>query len=192
MSEVRVTGPLAPFAVEFEAELLEWGYTPLTVVNQLRQMGRLSHWIEENGLTVAELSDERVEEFLAWQRSVGRHRGSWSRPGLRCLLGVLRRLGAADPEGPAVVTSSMEVLLASFERHLLAERGLTAGTIRGYVRHARQLLDGLASSGGLGCVTAGKVTEAVVGESGAVSVSATQFFIAGLRSFLRFCFIEGV
>lgn len=36
------------------------------------------------------------------------------------------------------------------------------------------------------------MTEAVLGESGAVSVSATQFFVAGLRSFLRFCFIEGV
>lgn len=29
-------------------------------------------------------------------------------------------------------------------------------------------------------------------ESAAVSVSATQFFVAGLRSFLRFCFVEGL
>jgi integrase/recombinase XerD len=32
----------------------------------------------------------------------------------------------------------------------------------------------------------------VLRESAAVSVSATQFFVAGLRSFLRFCFIEGL
>ncbi|MDT7720534.1 MAG: hypothetical protein QOE94_1545, partial [Mycobacterium sp.] len=25
-------------------------YTPLTVVNQLRQVARLSHWLETNGL----------------------------------------------------------------------------------------------------------------------------------------------
>ena len=29
-------------------------------------------------------------------------------------------------------------------------------------------------------------------ESAVVSVSATQYFVAGLRSFLRFCFIEGL
>lgn len=192
VSEVRVMGPLAPFAVDFKAKLMERGYTPLTVVNQLRQMGRLSRWIEDKGLTVAELSDERVEEFLACQRAVGCHRGSWSRPGLRCLLELLRGLGAVNSEGPVVVTSLMEVLLASFEGHLFAERGLAAGTVRGYVRHARRFLDGLSPSGGLARVTAGKVTEAVLRESAAVSVSATQFFIAGLRSFLRFCFIEGL
>jgi integrase/recombinase XerD len=36
------------------------------------------------------------------------------------------------------------------------------------------------------------VTAAVLRESTAVSVSATQFFVAGLRSLLRFCFMEGL
>ena len=36
------------------------------------------------------------------------------------------------------------------------------------------------------------MTAAVLRESAAVSVSATQFFVAGLRSFLRFCFLEGL
>jgi integrase len=36
------------------------------------------------------------------------------------------------------------------------------------------------------------VTSAVLLESAAVSVSATQTFVAGLRSFLRFCFLEGL
>ena len=36
------------------------------------------------------------------------------------------------------------------------------------------------------------MTRAVLRESGAVSVSATQFFVAGLRSFLRFCFLVGL
>ena len=41
-------------------------------------------------------------------------------------------------------------------------------------------------------MTAADVIAAVLRESAAVSVSATQFFVAGLRSFLRFCFIEGL
>ena len=89
------------------------------MVNQLRQVARLSSWLEGNGLAAAELSGERVEEFLAGQRAGGRHRGQWSRPGLLCLLGVLRELGEIAAEEPAQVGSSTEVLLASFQRYLL-------------------------------------------------------------------------
>ena len=81
VSRVVMTGPLAPFAGVYELELRRRRYTPLTVVNQLRQVARLSHWLETNGLAVAELTGERVEEFLALQRASGRYRAQWSRPG---------------------------------------------------------------------------------------------------------------
>lgn len=192
VSRVLMTGPLAPFADAYGLELKERGYTPLTTVNELRQMGRLSRWLEASGLGAADLSGERVEQFLALQRAGGSHRGSWSRPGLLCLLDVLGRLGVLAVAQPAPAGSPTQVLLASFERYLLAERGLASGTVRGYVAHARRLLDGLAGDGGLAGLTAEQITGAVLRESVAVSVSTTQFFVAGLRSFLRFCFIEGL
>jgi integrase/recombinase XerD len=84
------------------------------------------------------------------------------------------------------------VLLGSFERYLLVEQGLAAGTVGGYVTHARRFLDGLPSAGLVG-LTAGEVTGAVLCKAASgVSVSATQFFVSGVRSFLRFCFIEGL
>lgn len=82
--------------------------------------------------------------------------------------------------------------MASFERYLLTERALAVGTTHGYVGHARRFLDGLSCGGDLAGVTAADVTQAVLRESGAVSVSATQFFVAGLRSFLRYCFLVGL
>ena len=85
VSRVVMTGPLAPFAGVYELELRRRRYTPLAVVNQLRQVARLSHWLETNGLAVAALTGERVEEFLALQRASGRYRAQWSRPGLLCL-----------------------------------------------------------------------------------------------------------
>jgi site-specific recombinase XerD len=182
---------LAPFADAYGLALEQRGYTPLTAVNQLRQVARLSRWLDASGLSVSELDGERVEEFLVFQRAGGRDRGSWSRPGLLCLLDVLRGLGVLAPEAPARAASPTEVLLAVFERHLLAERGLAAGTVRGYVSHARRFVDGLSSIGELAQVTAAAVTEAVLRESTVVSVAATQNFVAGLRSFLRFCFVEG-
>ena len=143
VSRVVMTGPLAPFAGVYGLELRRRGYTPLTVVNQLRQVARLSHWLETNGLAVGELSGERVDEFLALQRADGRHRAQWSRPGLLCLLDVLRELGVLAAEEPARAGSPTEVLMASFERYLLAERALAVGTTHGYVSHARRFLGGL-------------------------------------------------
>jgi site-specific recombinase XerD len=155
-------------------------------------VGRLSRWLEASGLSAADLSGERVEEFLDWQRAGGRHRSGWSRPGLVCLLDVLRRLGVLAAEGLASSSSPTDLLLASFERYLLTERGLAAGTVGGYVTHARWFLDGLAR-GEVAGLTAGEVTGAVlVKAASGVSVSATQYFVSALRAFLRFCFIEGL
>jgi len=70
-----MTGPLAPFAGVYGLELRRRRGTPLTVVIQLRQVARLSHWLETNGLAVAELTGDRVGEFLAFQRDSGRYLG---------------------------------------------------------------------------------------------------------------------
>jgi integrase/recombinase XerD len=103
VSRVLMSGPVAPFADAYRAELLERGYAPLSVVNELRQAARFSRWLEAAGLTVAEVSEARVEEFLEWQRVNWRHRHSWSRPGMRCLLDVLGGLGVLAAEEPARV-----------------------------------------------------------------------------------------
>jgi len=101
-------------------------------------------------------------------------------------------LGVVGGGQPPSEASSEELLLGSFERYLLAERGLAPGTVRGYVDHARRFLTGLDAAGGLGSLTAAEVTSAVLRESAAVSVATTQNFVAGLKSFLRFCFVEGL
>ena len=56
VSRVLVAGPLASYAGAYERELGKRGYTRLTSVNLLRQMARLSRWVEDNGLAVGELT----------------------------------------------------------------------------------------------------------------------------------------
>ena len=184
VSRVLVMGPLAPFAEAYRRELRERGYTERSAVNELRQVARFSCWLEAGQVSVSELGAGRVEEFFGWQRAVGRHRSQWSRPGLVCLLEVLRKRGVLAAGEPVRAGSPAEVLLAGFGRYLAAERGLAAGTVQGYVSHARRFLEGLPPGTGLAGVCAKDVTEAVLRRSAAVSVSATQFFVAGLRSFL--------
>jgi hypothetical protein len=187
-----MSGPLAAFADAFAAELRARGYTALTTVNELRQVGRLSCWLESRGLSAAELSVERVEQFLVLQRAGGRHRAEWSRPGLLCLLEVLDGLGVLAGEKPALASSPIDLLLASFDRYLVCERGLAVGTIVGYVWHARWFLEGLGRDG-VGGLSAADVTGAVLRKAASGgSVSAAQNFVSGLRAFLRFCFLEGL
>ena len=68
---VLMTGPLAPFAEAYSVELRDRGYTPLTTVNQLRQVTRLSRWLRAREFSATDLSSERVEQFLVWQRAAG-------------------------------------------------------------------------------------------------------------------------
>jgi integrase/recombinase XerD len=192
ISMVLMTGPLAPFADAYRAELRRCGYTPRTMIGELRQAAWFSRWLEADGLSAAEVSEARVEEFLAWQRAEGRHRSQWSRPGLRCLLDVLRGFGVLGVAELVVPSSPTDVLLARFEHYLLAERGLAVGTVVVYLTCVRRFVAGLAPDREIAGLVVGDVTAAVLRESEIVSVSATQNFVSGVRWFLRFCFIEGL
>ena len=139
------------------------------------------------------MSEARVEEFLAWQRAeralplafvvasgleVPARRAAWARGA-----GGGGACGGELADGCAA---------GGFERYLLAERGLAAGTVVLYLASARRFVDGLPPDRGLAGLAAGDVTAAVLRESEVVSVSAAQNFVSGLRSFLRFCFVEGL
>ena len=192
ISGVVVRGALAPFVDAYRHELKGRGYTARSVVSQLRQVSRFSLWLEARGPSVSAVSGGLIEEFLGWQREGGRHRAEWSRPGLACLVDVLGKLHVLADSDPAGVRSPRDAMLARFERYLLAERGLGAGTVRGYADHARRFLQELRPGTEVAGLTAAEVTTAVLDRSVAVSGSATQNFVCGLRAFLRFCVIEGL
>lgn len=190
VSKVVVNGPLAPFVTAYTAELHELGYTPLGTVKQLRQMARLSRWLEQSEIEPAGLTGEVLERFLA----VGSRDGAqtpWA-PGLMTLLVVLRRGGVTAEAGQDVLASSGDWLLISFRRHLLTERGLRESTADRYVEYARRFLAERNSAAELSVLTSAEVTRCVQREAARVAVASTQYFVAGLRSFLRFCFIEGL
>lgn len=192
VSGVLMTGPMAPFEMAYREELRRRGYTARSAVGEVRQVARFSRWLAAGGLSVVEVSEARVDEFMVWQRAQGQYRSHWSRPGLKCLLEVLRKLGVLAAEEPAAPSSPTDVLLARFERYLVAERGLAAGTVALYSARARRLVAGLPADRELSDLAAGDVTAAVLREAESVSVSAAQNFVNGVRAFLRFCFIDGL
>jgi site-specific recombinase XerD len=188
---VLVAGPLAPFVPAFESKLTDAGYTPLTAVTQKRLLAHVSRWLAAKGLNVGELTDARVQEFLDSRRARG---CTWlmTREGLIPLLELLAEQGVLPAPELRVVESSVDVLLANFRGYLLEERGLVASTADAYVLRARRFVAGCAPTGHLHDVCTSDVTRAILAESTSLSVGAAQFFVAALRSFLRFCSMEGL
>lgn len=186
--KVLMVGPLVPFADDLSSMLAAAGYAPLSISNQLRLLAHVSRWMERHDYAVTDLTGEVLQEYLAAAHAAGRV-SLCSNGGLTHLLRALP-IPPADPEPP--VPSAAERLLASFGRHLLNERGLAESTTAAYLLRASRFLAWTAADGDVTGLTTGDVTRAVLRESQSVSVGSAQFFVAALRSFLRFCFVEGL
>lgn len=185
---VLMVGPLVPFADELSSMLSAAGYAPLSISNQLRLLAHVSRWMDGHDYAVADLTEEVLQEYLVAARAAGRV-SLCSNAGLTHLLRALP-IPPVNPDPPDL--SSTERLLTAFRQHLLDERGLAGSTTTAYTLRARRFLAWTAADGNVSTLTTGDVTRSVLRESQTVSVGSAQFFVAALRSFLRFCFIEGL
>jgi integrase/recombinase XerD len=191
ITDARVVGPLAPCAVGFRNALRALGYAPGSAEHQMRLMAHLSGWLYARGLSGADLTEQRVTEYLDDRRAAG-YSQHWTRRSLVSLLDFLDAQQVRPIEESAAPTSKSRVLLASFERYLLSERGLRASTAAAYVRYVGRFLDGHAADGDLSALTTAEVIVALRAEGVDRSVVAVQYFVVALRAFLRYCHVEGL
>jgi len=183
-----VTGPLAPLAAGFKSGLIDAGYRSWRP--HLHLMAHLSRWLEGQGLSAADLSEERAGEYLAARRAAG-YNWLCSQRGLGQLLSFLAAQGFLAT-GDLAPASAAEVLLARFGRYLHDERALATSTACSYLKRARRFLARCAADGDVASLTADQVTGAVLAECAAVSAGSAQYFVTALRSFLRFCYLDGL
>lgn len=189
--KVRVKGPLEPFADPFKTELKASGYTQLTIYNEMKMISHLSNWLQDEHFSVVELTADLIDQFITARFAAG-YSSPPSRTVLIAMLAVLEVAGVVNTNNPKANTSEIDVVLDSFLVYLLNERGLATSTAIAYVDKARRFLKGCTSRGMIASLSAQDVTDAISQELAVVTVGAVQYFVAGLRSFLRFCFIEGL
>lgn len=57
-------GPLSPYVDAFAQQLSEQGYATSTAYGKLQVVAKLSRWLEEHGLSVKALDEQRIATFL--------------------------------------------------------------------------------------------------------------------------------
>jgi len=121
-----VTGPLAPYAEGWRAELAARGFARHSVLAHAQLMAHLSGWMMSAGHGAGSLTGEVIGDYLDARRAAG-YRARAGGRALAPLLGYLRGLGAV-PQPAAVPAAPAEALLAEFCGYLAGERGLAAVT----------------------------------------------------------------
>lgn len=116
-------GTIGSVHERFKSTLADSGYTPLSTVTQMPLMGHLSRWLESNRVCVSDLTAERVEEFLAARWAAG-YTGLLSPQAVMPLLDFLSARGELFTAPLPAPKTATDLVLSSFHRYLLQERGL--------------------------------------------------------------------
>jgi integrase/recombinase XerD len=187
-----VHGPLEPYVTGFAGELFRQGYTRSSAEQQVCFIAHLDRWLSAVGVGLAELGGSVIERFLAERRAAG-YVEYRSVKALQPLLDYLAPLGVL-PVPLEVRPGPVEDLLGRYGDYLLVERGLTAGTVGGYLYCVRPFVaarargDVLDLAGMIGADVNGFVLAACAGRS----VGSAKLIVCALRSLLGWLHLTGV
>ncbi|MGX1159836.1 site-specific recombinase XerD [Arthrobacter sp. SLBN-100] len=186
-----VRGPLEPHVEGFAEELLRQGYSRSSAEQHVCFIAHLDRWIQAAGVSLGDLSGQVLEVYLVERRAAG-YREYRSVKALRPLLDYLTRLGVV-PVPPDVPLGPVEELLSRYRVWLLRERGLTAGTVRGYVDCVRPFVVGRLRGEvlELASLTAADVTGFVLTACSRRAVGSAKLIVCALRSLLGWLHVTG-
>jgi site-specific recombinase XerD len=187
-----VTGPLAPYAHGWRAELAARGYAPHSVTAHAQLMAHLSGWLAATGCGVDALTGEVVRQYARARRAAGYQNRTTERA-VAPLLGYLRGLRAAPPLAAPMPATPAEAVVGEFCDYLASEQGLAPGTVHHHRRFARLFLTELGISGeaDLAGLTAAAVTSFAVAQAQRRSPGDMRSLVSALRSLLRFLHLTG-
>lgn len=186
-----VRGPLESHAAGFADELLRQGYSRSAADQHVCFIAHLDRWMLGEDTDLDGLSNPVLRRYLEERRAAG-YREYLSMKALTPLLDYLTPLGVLPVDGP-VAPGPVEGLLADYRRYLLVERGLTAGTARGYVDNVRPFVATRLRGGALDLagISAADVTGFIRTACPGRAVGSAKLIVCALRSFLRWLHLTG-
>jgi integrase/recombinase XerD len=187
------SGSLAGYLAGFCGELTRCGYGPVRLGAHLELFTDLCQWTEREGISPSGLDSGRVAAFLADRRCRGRT-DLISPAGAGPLIGYLAGVGAIPGQQFIIPAGPAREVLERYRRYPETERGLTEQTAERYTDIAARFAAGLARGGEIRWqdVRAGDVTRFLLGNCPQRRSGHAPEAVPALRSFLRFCHLDGV
>jgi len=193
-SRVRMAGPLAPFQDAIWTDLLGRGYSPLSAKNLLRVTAHLSRWMDADGLSPQDLTQDRLQAFLDHRIDCG-YRCWRTLRGIESILLPLRDQGMVPPpEPPPEENTPLAQLLREYETYLLEDRGLAPSTILRSLRAAGRFFGdvGVCDLETVCQLSAADISGFVLRQANTMAIGSAKLMVTQLRSLLRFLHMRGL
>lgn len=129
-------GPISSHISPFSEFLAKQGYPYGTGQRYVREVGRLSKWLDQRGISIEELNEKVIKRYCRFRKqsmNSGFKNGPYSQ-----ILRYLRQNNLIQE--PKSENSPIEECLLRYKEHLVKNKGLTNETIRGRIRIARYFL----------------------------------------------------
>ena len=185
-------GPLGRDIDGFAAWLAAKGYAHRTAEYKLWLVRSLSRWLENEGLCIEDLNEERLEAFRLTGQAQGKA-GGVVRTG-RALLSFLRENGRipAAPVDPGS-DDPIDQIGRRYASFLVNERGLSSAAVQNYVPIVRSFLAERFGIRGvvLKDLVAQDANRYILRHSQRLSRTRTKLIATALRSFLRHLYQRG-
>ena len=179
---------LAQHLTAFLASLAQAGYAAKTQRDKARLIAPFVQWIGASGIRLREVDDVDtcIDAFLACPaRRRYNHRCA-----LQAFMAYLRELEVL-PQRP-VEPSAAAALCQSYLSHLRAQQGLGAHSVAAYSISARGFIAAMRLPEQAHHLDAPAIRRYLLDASQHHAVATVKLYAAGLRSFLRFCLLQGV
>src|ERR1035437_10097155 len=189
----RPAGPLTEHRRGYGTELERLGHTRNTVKANLGGGGQLARFLLAEGVPLSAVNEGLLGRFAAAceQENLAGCRSSRM---LAPLLAYLRQLGALPPAAPPVPGSPADAVIAGWRQYLLAERGITPASARGYTDLVRPFLatrdDGDRVQ--LDGTCAAEINAFMLEYAQRFAPKTMQWLASALRSFFGYAFLTGL
>jgi integrase/recombinase XerD len=186
-----VPGPLAPFAQGFVERLCGLGYKEKPAAAQMSLFCHLSCWMQSEGVAPEALTTGEIAAFLAERRREG-HVRLVTVTCTRSLVAYLNEVGVLV-EGPGPTPRGpLDAVMVRYVQFLTSQRGLSPAVVAHYEVAARLFAEEVGDVRSLGSLTAAEVSRFVVNFCARPVKLGPRELTSSLRSFLRFCHLEGL
>lgn len=183
---------MAEHIAPFRAKLLAEGYAAESVRRKLDVLRRFDRWLARRGISVTDVSDANVEDFLR------AHAEYWSRRGaprtVRRFVSELRAAGVISSRSEQPAKGLQQGVIDNFAHHLRADRAFSERTIEQYSLRVRQFLHSTYGSGTprLKSLSSRDFTRHLDHQLRHAGRHVAKESLAPLRSFARYLHVRGI